>query len=124
VRRYGLDSNITVFRAEHTWPGDNRALAARCWDLGDINARYADFNETFAGYCDMPHLPDRDCFVARCRLMGGYRRFPFLDPGLPRELLPEDWLGFRAAALFHDLHERLAPGANRYFDQVSAAAVA
>ena len=122
TKRYRLDSNITVFRAEHTWPGDNRALASRCWDLTGINARYSDFITTFAGFCESPDLPDRDCFAVRCRLMGGYRRFPFLDPGLPGELLPEDWLGLHAWTLFRDLHDRLAPGANSYFDHVSAAA--
>jgi phenylacetic acid degradation operon negative regulatory protein len=124
VRRYGLDSNIVLFRAEHAWPGDNRVLAARCWDLADLNARYAEFVETFSGYCEAQGLGDRECFVVRCRLIGGYRRFPFLDPGLPRDLLPGDWLGFRAWALFRDLHDRLAPGAERYFDEVTAASAA
>jgi len=55
----------------------------------------------------------------RFSLIDAYRRFPFLDPGLPTELLPEDWKGFEAAALFRELHERLAPGANRYFDGVT-----
>jgi phenylacetic acid degradation operon negative regulatory protein len=119
AHRHGLDSQMTVFWAEHVWPGDNRALAARCWDLQGLNARYRDFIETFDPYCDVSGLTDRECLAARFRLIGGYRRFPFLDPGLPDDLLPGDWLGHRAAALFHDLHERLAPGANRYFDHIT-----
>ncbi|HEX6513346.1 MAG TPA: PaaX family transcriptional regulator C-terminal domain-containing protein [Chloroflexota bacterium] len=119
ARRHGLEQHITVFRAEHVWPGDNRALAARCWDLQAINARYADFIQAFERYRDPDGLSDRDCFVVRFRLINGYRRFPFLDPGLPADLLPRDWLGFRATALFRDLHERLAPGADRYFDRVT-----
>ncbi len=119
ARRHDLDHQMTVFRAEHVWPGDNRALAARCWDLEGLNARYASFLEGFRRYRRVADLSDRECLVVRCRLMGGYRRFPFLDPGLPRDLLPEDWLGFEAAALFRELHERLAPGANRYFDRMT-----
>ncbi|HLQ32231.1 MAG TPA: PaaX family transcriptional regulator C-terminal domain-containing protein [Chloroflexota bacterium] len=119
ARRHGLDHQMTVFRAEHVWPGDDRALAARCWDLQDLNARYADFINTFQPFCEVAGLSDRECLLARFRLIGGYRRFPFLDPGLPDDLLPRDWLGLEAAALFRDLHQRLAPGANRYFDRVT-----
>ena len=75
--------------------------------------------DTFNPYCDVAGLSDHECLQARFRLIGGYRRFPFLDPGLPGDLLPQDWLGLKAAALFRDLHERLAPGANRYYDQVT-----
>ena len=32
--------------------------------------------------------------------MHAWRRFPFLDPKLPAELLPAEWAGARAAALF------------------------
>jgi len=35
-----------------------------------------------------------------------WRRFPFLDPSLPGELLPAGWAGARAAALFGTLHAR------------------
>lgn len=120
ARRHGLDHEMTVFRAEHVWPADNRALAARCWDLQGLNARYADFIQAFGRYRKVADLSDRDCLVVRFGLIDGYRRFPFLDPGLPHEMLPEDWLGFDAAALFRELHERLAPGANRYFDGMAS----
>jgi phenylacetic acid degradation operon negative regulatory protein len=124
ARRHGLEQHITVFRAEHVWPGDNRALAARCWDLQAINASYAAFQQTFRPYADGKRLTDRECLVVRFRLINGYRRFPFVDPGLPSDLLPEDWLGFAAADLFHTLHARLAPGANRHFDRMTATAAA
>lgn len=118
AERHKLGPTVTVFRAEHILPGDNRALAARCWDLAGLNASYAGFCQAFQGYCEAAGLSDRDCFLVRFRLINAYRRFPFLDPGLPAELLPSDWLGAQAAALFRDLHERLAPGADRYFDRV------
>src|SRR5579862_6692061 len=50
ARRHDLDHQMTVFRAEHVWPGDNRALAARCWDLEGLNTRYADFMKAFRPY--------------------------------------------------------------------------
>jgi len=117
--KYSLDGAITLFRAEHLWPGDNRALATRCWDLAGLNAAYRDFVDTFQPFCELNGLDDRQRFLARFRLINGYRRFPFQDPGLPAELLPAGWLGFQAAALFDDLHERLAAGAGRYFASVT-----
>jgi phenylacetic acid degradation operon negative regulatory protein len=37
-----------------------------------------------------------------------WRRLPYLDPGLPAELLPADWHGARAATAFAALRARLA----------------
>ena len=43
------------------------------------------------------------------------RRFPFLDPALPGELLPAEWAGARAAALFGTLHARWHDPAGRHW---------
>jgi len=43
-----------------------------------------------------------------------WRRLPFLDPGLPAELLPADWHGLRAARTFAALRARLATPARAY----------
>jgi hypothetical protein len=42
-----------------------------------------------------------------------------LDPDLPKELLPENWLRPQAAALFNEYHNSLTEKANEYFDSVS-----
>ena len=47
-------------------------------------------------------------FADYVRVLTAWRRLPFLDPGLPPELLPADWLGARAAALFAESRGRLA----------------
>jgi phenylacetic acid degradation operon negative regulatory protein len=47
------------------------------------------------------------------RLVDAWRRFPFLDPGLPDDLLPDAWVGHRAAEVFHGRHAEWAPGAMR-----------
>ena len=48
------------------------------------------------------------------RVLTSWRRLPYLDPGLPVELLPADWVGTRAADLFFALRERLEAGARAY----------
>jgi phenylacetic acid degradation operon negative regulatory protein len=64
---------------------------------------YEEFVETF-GAAD-PATPD-EVLRHQIHLVHAWRRFPFLDPQLPAALLPDDWAGARAAALFSRQHER------------------
>jgi phenylacetic acid degradation operon negative regulatory protein len=47
------------------------------------------------------------------------RRLPFLDPGLPPELLPTPWSGVPAADLFFELKESLEKPAHAYVESVT-----
>ncbi len=42
-------------------------------------------------------MSDADCFAERTNLVHEYRKFLFIDPGLPKELLPSKWNGNHAA---------------------------
>lgn len=59
---------------------------------------------------------DVGAFVVRSELVHSWRKFLFSDPGLPRELLPADWSGHRAAAFFDEHAARLLPAASRFID--------
>ncbi len=48
------------------------------------------------------------------RLLTDWRRLPYVDPGLPLELLPSRWNGVRAAELFADLGDRLSSPARTH----------
>ena len=56
-----------------------------------------------------------DVLAHQIHLVHAWRRFPFLDPALPRELLPAEWAGARAAALFGTLHARWDGPAGRHW---------
>jgi phenylacetic acid degradation operon negative regulatory protein len=43
-----------------------------------------------------------------------WRQLPYLDPGLPLELLPKPWSGETAAHLFAELNAQLAEPAHRH----------
>jgi phenylacetic acid degradation operon negative regulatory protein len=122
IERLGLDSFVEMFTASHTGHSAERELAARCWDLAGINRRYeqflAKYEPTFDAFKRRERVPDSECFVQRFLLIHEYRKFFFIDPELPVELLPDGWRGRQARELFHTFHGQLAEPANRFFDSV------
>jgi phenylacetic acid degradation operon negative regulatory protein len=61
-----------------------------------------------------------EAFIAQVDLIQAWRRFPFLDPELPPELLDHDWPGPAASALFHACHERWHRQAQAYWEELTA----
>jgi phenylacetic acid degradation operon negative regulatory protein len=57
---------------------------------------------------------DGEAFADYVKVVTDWRRLPFLDPGLPAELLPARWHGREAADLFAALRSRLDEPARRH----------
>jgi len=105
----GLASAAKSFIAKPGGIGDVNEMVSSTWPLGEIGAGYDAFLERFGpeGLDSGPPVESGyDAFVSQVRLVHEWRRFPFLDPDLPGDLLPRDWSGYRAAELFHRLHEQ------------------
>lgn len=81
--------------------GSAATLVAQAWDLDAVADRYRDF---ITGVSALRPVTEQDHIVAQIRLVHAWRQMPFVDPQLPRELLPPDWIGRRAAALFQSRH--------------------
>jgi phenylacetic acid degradation operon negative regulatory protein len=92
--------------------GQERELVAQAWNLAGVEAAYQDFIATFSAA--EPSTP-RDVLRDQIHLVHAWRRFPFLDPQLPTELLPGGWAGAKAAELFHERHERWDAVARRHW---------
>jgi phenylacetic acid degradation operon negative regulatory protein len=124
VTALGIKPHVQVFSAQLEGFISAEQVVARCWNLGALNAEYAAFIEKYAQLFADLHaragaaLDDSEYFARRLLLIHEYRRFPYRDPHLPLELLPHDWHGRQAAALFHKYHEQLAERANKYFEAV------
>jgi phenylacetic acid degradation operon negative regulatory protein len=123
----GLKEYVALFTAEHHGPGADRSLAEKCWDLAAINRRYSQFIADVRPRLLMARhgrgpLPDNACFVAQVRLVHAFRKFLFVDPGLPGSLLPRDWRGHEARRVFREYFALLDPGATRFFLAAFAAA--
>lgn len=101
----GMRTDAQLFVAEHRGIGELASMVRRAWDLDAIEHRYEQFLTRFAG------RDGADALAATVELVHAWRRFPWIDPTLPAQLLPTPWSGVAAAALFATLHDRWSPPA-------------
>jgi len=97
IRDLGLGSSAFSYIGRSGVIGDVPRIVRQAWDLDEVAQRYHDFIDRFQRV--HPHTPDA-AFQAQIRLVQEWRRFPFLDPALPRVLHPTPWPGTAAAELF------------------------
>lgn len=105
-------------------PVDQGAVefARRVWKLDELGASYdawlieAKTLVDHAGHESADGAADEQAFAVRSELVHEWRKFLFRDPGLPDELLPDDWAGTRAAEFFDFHADRLGPAAGRFVD--------
>jgi phenylacetic acid degradation operon negative regulatory protein len=114
LRDAGVEKDAHVFVARRTGLSGTRDMVAAAWDLPTIEAEYEGFVAAFTS----PVMP-QDVLLRQLELVHAWRRFPALDPELPRELLPPRWPGTRAAELFADRHQRWLAGARREWSRLN-----
>jgi phenylacetic acid degradation operon negative regulatory protein len=117
--RLGLSGYADLFRAEHLAFGDLAAKVGQWWDLARTERLARDFVTTYepvlrrwAGRRALSR--PREAFADYVRVLTDWRRLPYLDPGLPAELLPPGWAGTQAAEIFFTLQSRLARAAGEH----------
>jgi phenylacetic acid degradation operon negative regulatory protein len=120
LRRLGLDGYAELFRARHVAFGDLAVKVREWWDFDELERLYGEFMQTHSFVLGCAH-DERSAFADYMRALTDWRRLPYLDPGLPAELLPADWIGIRAADLFFTLRSRLAGPAEAYVSRITAA---
>ena len=122
LERHRLAGYVDLFRADYLAFGDVAEQVPRWWDLNRLQGLYQAFLEDSAPVLarwdsarrdgSRPDSPRPDlageAFADYVRALTAWRRLPFLDPGLPAELLPSGWNGLQAAAAFAAIRERLA----------------
>jgi phenylacetic acid degradation operon negative regulatory protein len=116
LREAGLAGEAHLFVATRPGLGDVRAMVAQAWDLAAVEQQYEQFINEFSG------TDPGDVLARQVELVHAWRRFPSVDPALPRELLPERWTGLQAARVFADRHERWSPGARQEWERLNASA--
>jgi phenylacetic acid degradation operon negative regulatory protein len=113
LREAGVAEDGHVFVATRSGLGDVRVMVAEAWDLTAVEEQYEQFIGEFGA-----RAPG-DVLARQIELVHAWRRFPSIDPVLPRELLPARWSGLKAARLFTDRHERWSAGARQEWKRLN-----
>ncbi|WES63246.1 PaaX family transcriptional regulator C-terminal domain-containing protein [Microbacter sp. GSS18] len=93
--------------------GDLADAVAHWWDLDAIRSYYDTFITEHAHQVEADDIPGREAFARYVRSIDTWRIIPYIDPGLPRELLPHDWPGEEGSRLMLHLRDRYrAPAAD------------
>ena len=116
LERLGLSGYADLFHADHLAFGDLAAKVRQWWDLDRTERLAGDFVAAYEpvllGWpARRAAARPREAFADYVRVLTDWRRLPYLDPGLPAELLPPGWTGARAAEIFFTLQSRLAGAA-------------
>lgn len=113
-----LTDYVDLFAGDHAGFGDPATVAARAWDLDGLRARYVRFIDGHGAIAS--GADDRAAFVAYLPALDEWRRLPFLDPGLPIEVLPTGWEGGAAAEVFATLRASLEGSAYEHLRGIVA----
>jgi phenylacetic acid degradation operon negative regulatory protein len=108
-------AEVVSFRGRIGSLGEPRRVAAAAWDLDAVVEQYERFLSLFGRL--RPSSPAA-CFRAQTELVHEWRRFPFLDPDLPADLLKPRWPRRRAHELFRERHARWDRAARGYFESL------
>jgi phenylacetic acid degradation operon negative regulatory protein len=117
IEELGLrDSTIAFIGTTAQLGLTDREIVRRAWSLDEVAARYAALLARFDG---RHPAPGDELLHTHLAMVTEWRRFPAMDPQLPRDLLP-DWIGRRAAATCARLHTAWHPGARERWREVVA----
>ncbi|MCW8881298.1 MAG: phenylacetic acid degradation operon negative regulatory protein PaaX [Sedimenticola sp.] len=107
--RVGVTNQVVVLRAHNYDPMyglGTKGMVRQCFKLSDLEKKYAAFIKHYRSLAkalqNTKQVENEDpehCFMLRIMLIHHYRRILLLDPKLPAELLPDNWLGQQAQDL-------------------------
>lgn len=120
LRTQDLDQYVDYFRVQYENDGELRERVAKWWDLDALDNQYNAFIRDYAEeltrwqeYSEAERSPDgddhREAFALYIPLLTRWRRFPYRDPNIPLELLPDGWKAPEAKSIFLKLHAVLQP---------------
>ncbi len=119
VESAGAADNIDLFVSDYAGPSSDRELLSKCWDLEAIASAYREFIHTYEPRLvrerERGGLTEEEAFVERLWLVHDYRKFTYVDPGLPSTLLPAHWPGTTAAALFREYYGAIDRKSLKFF---------
>lgn len=123
LERLGLAPYVDLFRADYLAFTRLRESIRHWWDIDGLQELYDDFLAAYTPvhkkWAGRRGREDGEAFADYVRALTSWRRLPYLDPGLPAELLPRNWHGARAADLFSTIKRQLEEPAHRHVLEVT-----
>ncbi|MGQ4619416.1 PaaX family transcriptional regulator C-terminal domain-containing protein [Nocardia sp. R7R-8] len=114
----GLTQQSAVFVGEYAGGQDLGELIHQLWDLDRLDRNYRDFIATHGPSLDRVDraevLGGQEAYTTYLTVVDRWRNLPFRDPGLPLQLLGDDWGAPAAARLFENIVQRLEGRALAY----------
>lgn len=108
IAELDLAAYAAIFVGGYHGPQDLTDLLYGAWDLAAIDQGYRDFLDDYAPREEeLVALRRGEAFAAYLQLVDAWRKLPFRDPGLPREVLDPQWSAPDATALFERLVGKL-----------------
>lgn len=124
----GLDQYVEYFSADYLSEQDIRAKVSQWWDLQELDEQYREFLEFYGaaegewsariesagGTIEPAGELAKEAFAFYVPMLTLWRRFPYRDPNLPLEFLPDGWKAPAAKQAFWAIDALLAPIAKSY----------
>lgn len=113
----GLADTAVVLNASSGDLSSDSTILERAWDLTGLTADYHSFLNRVAA-TNAQTAAER--FAAVINLVHSWRRFLFIDPEFPRELLPKDWIGHQARQLSQHRWDQWKPDAEQHYRKLES----
>ncbi|MEW2117138.1 PaaX family transcriptional regulator C-terminal domain-containing protein [Streptomyces sp. NPDC005474] len=127
LARVGLSEYVHLFVSHYVAFSDLRVSSSSWWDFPAIQKQYAEFTDTYHPLLErLSHeapTDDTEAFRYHVPMLTKWRRLPYLDPGLPTELLPDDWNAVTARRTFQQLHGIFAEPSLRHVRRLTGLAI-
>lgn len=99
IKSIGLEKEVFAMEVSGILAGNVKALVSKIWSLGKLNSEYEELYEKLRNFSDRRQkstTKGEDETGMRAEGLGlknEYLKILRKDPCLPKELLPEDWMG-------------------------------
>lgn len=103
LEEQGLEVYTVVFEMERLSGASEKELARFVWKLESLHWRYLNFIRKWE---KLLTIPEKEFLKNFSNFTEEYSSLLLNDPGLPKELLPDDWLSFKSHQLFRKLVSR------------------
>lgn len=124
IEELGLAGYVDLFRSDYLGFADLRSAVASWWDIEGLQTLYEDFTRAhtpmLTSWRKRRKVDSGLAFADYVRALTQWRRLPYLDPGLPAELLPSPWHGARATEVFLGLQDLLRGAAASHVRDVTS----